>query len=199
MSLVHLGEILDKKELSLRLLDDDHYIENFDCKRDEAMNAWLVRHARKWQAENLSMVWVLSPSHDCDEVIGFFTLSSHQVSPIDVPKRNRAQLKNNKPWVNNLDTAFPATLLGKFALDQSCQGRGVGETLMLCVYVQHLLAASHSASKFLVLDVRDPKLEKYYRDKFNFIKSPDGSGSSRMIKSTSTIEEEVKGILLGTS
>ncbi|VDG75454.1 Uncharacterised protein [Actinobaculum suis] len=187
-----LTGFLSEKGLCLRLLDDEHMIDWFDCGRDEKMNSWLSRHARKWQAERLCQVWILSYSETPGDPIGFFTLSAHQVAPAFVPKGHRADAGENKSWVNNLDTAFPASLLGKFALAAHAQGKGLGNTLMLCVYAQHLRAAEYQGSKFLVLDVQNDSLAKYYQKRFGFMRQ---KGSKRMIKSTETILAELKAAL----
>ncbi len=195
MILDALGNYLAQQSLSLRLLDEDHTVDWFDCGRDEQMNDWLVKRALKWQAENLSKVWILSTCDRPEAVVGFFTLSAHQVAPNSVPKDYRAQDSANKSWVNNLQAAFPATLLGKFALDKDRQKLGLGETLMLCAYVQHLVADSHSASKFLVLDVKNPGLSRYYKKKYGFLSVSSGDKTGRMVKATSTIEKEISEIL----
>lgn len=195
MILDALGNHLAQQSLSLRLLDEDHLVDWFDCGRDERMNDWLVERARRWQVENLSKVWILSTCDSPNEIVGFFTLSAHQVTPHSIPKAHRAQDSANKSWVNNLQTAFPATLLGKFALHTDHQKHGLGETLMLCAYVQHLVATSHSASKFLVLDVKNPDLSRYYKDKFGFLSVSSGDEMVRMIKATSAIEKEISEIL----
>ncbi|MDO5747722.1 MAG: hypothetical protein Q4P66_08730 [Actinomycetaceae bacterium] len=195
MILGRLEEFLGKRNLNLRILDQDHLIDWFSCGRDTLMDAWLSKHAREWQAENLCQVWVLTNRNTPGDPIGFFTLSSHQVTPASIPKPHRAQVKSNKSWVNNLDQAFPATLLGKFALERNSQGQGFGEVLMLCAYTQHLEAASHSSAKFLVLDVQNDSLAEYYSKRFGFFRALNWDGPGRMIKATKTIETELIGAL----
>ncbi|EPD30852.1 GNAT family N-acetyltransferase [Gleimia europaea] len=194
MNAERLEEFLAKRKLVLRQLNQDHLVDWFDCGRDPKMNEWFSGHARKWQDENLCRVWILSSIYSPGEPSGFFTLSAHQVTPESVPKSQRAHITSNKAWVNNLHAAFPATLLGKFALAEDYQGRGLGEILMLCAYVQHMQAAIHLGSKFLVLDVQHDSLAEYYADRFGFLQTSGISGHGRMIKSTKTIEDELEQV-----
>lgn len=190
-----LERFLAEHDLQLRLLDDDHVIDWFDCGLDLQMNDWLARTARRWQDENLCKAWILSNRDDPNSPLGFFTLSAHQIAPESVPKTSRAQARSNKAWVHNLTVPFPATLLGKFALDSAVQGKNFGNVLMACVYVKHLEAASLSGSKFLVLDVQHDTLASYYRERFGFLHATGGNGLGRMIKSTKTIEAELEQAL----
>lgn len=186
-----LAGFLANKGLLLRRLDDDHMIAWFDCGRDEQMNSWLYKHARKWQDEHLCQVWVLSSTETPGDPIGFFTLSAHQVTPESVPTAHRTSARDNRAWVNNLQASFPASLLGKFALDAGFQGQGFGEILMLCAYAQHLEAASHLGAKFLVLDAQHSNLAAYYETRFGFLHTSRVEGHERMIKSTIAVAAEL--------
>lgn len=186
-----LAGFLANKGLLLRPLDDDHIIDWFDCGRDEHMNSWLCKHARRWQDEHLCQVWVLSSAETPGEPIGFFTLSAHQVTPESVDISERTVIEDNQVWMDSLQVPFPASLLGKFALDVGFQGKGYGTTLMLCVYAKHMEAASQLGAKFLVLDYQHGALATYYEEHFGFLHTSQEGNRGRMIKSTKAIAAEL--------
>ncbi|RAX22764.1 hypothetical protein DRB06_03505 [Actinomyces sp. Z5] len=186
---------LSSKGLSLRKMDDNHYVDFFSCGRDDKMDRWLSDTALKWQREDMCAVWVLSPASDDTDVWGFFTLSAHQIIPSNVAKTDKAFVGSNREWVYNLNNPFPAQLLGKFALDRGHQGRGLGEVLMLCAYAKHVEAADIAGSKFLVLDVRDDKLVSYYQDRYGFVRSSRVNGGAQMYRPTWVIRKELEEAL----
>lgn len=191
-----LLDYLNLRGLHLRRLDDEHYLEFFTCGRDDSMDDWLRRHARAWQKENLCSVWVLSTVDNRDQPSAFFTLSAHQIIPSNVDRRHKAAVSSNRPWVNNLDQAFPAQLLGKFAVDKDAQGTGMGTVLMVCVYAQYLEAAHASAAKFLVVDVQQPALVRYYRKQFGFMPAKGSGEMVQMYRPTTAIRQELEQILI---
>ncbi|HEX3930033.1 MAG TPA: hypothetical protein VHW64_04975, partial [Nocardioides sp.] len=84
---------------------------DFDCGV-EHYNEWLRRHARTAVASGSASVYHLADSLS-DRLVGYFTLSPTQVARADVPKElHRGLLR-----------ATPGYLIGKLALDKSCQTR----------------------------------------------------------------------------
>ena len=189
-----LSTFLEEKGLQLRKMDDAHYVNFFSCGQD-LMDEWFCETALKWQREDMCAVWVLSASDDDANVLGFFTLSAHQIIPSNVHKTAKAADAANRPWINNLDHAFPAQLLGKFAIEESQQGTGLASVLMYCVYAKHVAAADSAAAKFLVVDVQEHQLVSYYTKRFGFIQSELVVGHAQMYRPTSVIRQEVEELL----
>lgn len=190
-----LSAFLADAGLQLRKMDDDHFVDFFDCGHDAAMDKWFCETALKWQREDMCAVWVLSPLDQPADPLGFFTLSAHQIIPSNVNKAHKAADASNKSWVNNLQKAFPAQLLGKFALDGSQQGKGLGQVLMLCVYAKHLEAADAAGAKFLVVDVQEDDLVSYYSERYGFVRSGFAGEAAQMYRPTSVIRQELADIL----
>ncbi|MFT4201129.1 hypothetical protein [Gordonia sp. (in: high G+C Gram-positive bacteria)] len=181
--------------LQLRRMDDEHLVDFFDCGRDAGMDKWFCQTAMKWQREDMCAVWVLSPADNATDPLGFFTLSAHQVIPGNVDKCHRAADASNKSWVNNLRQPFPAQLLGKFALDGSQQGKGLGAILMTCVYAKHVEAADVAGAKFLVVDVREDDLVTYYSERFGFERSGLIDEMAQMYRPTWVVREDLNEAL----
>lgn len=181
--------------MHLRKMDEGHYVDFFDCGRDQAMTQWFCGTALKWQREDMCAVWVLSPANNDTDALGFFTLSAHQIIPGNVRKDHKAVDPANKSWVNGLKNPYPAQLLGKFALDQSQQGKRLGELLMFCAYAKHVEAADAAGAKFLVIDVQEAQLVAYYRDRFGFIQSGLAAEMAQLYRPTSTIRADVEAAI----
>lgn len=190
-----LSAFLAQKGFQLQRMNRDHDVDFFDCGRDEKMSSWFSNKALKWQAEDMCAAWVISPMSSSNDALGFFTLSSHQIVPSTIARNDKATDASNRPWVNALGQPYPAQLLGKFALDRSQQGTGLGQLLMLCAYAKHLETASITGAKFLVLDVREPKLISYYRDKFGFVRSSRSGELAQMYRPTAAIRSDVAAAL----
>lgn len=190
-----LTAFLNEAGLQLQRMNDEHFVSFFDCGRDAAMDKWFRETALKWQREDMCAVWVLSPANSGTDPLGFFTLSAHQIIPSNVDKRHKAADAANRSWVNNLQQPFPAQLLGKFALDASQQGKGLGQMLMLCAYAKHVEAADAAGAKFLVVDVQDDNLVAYYRDSFQFVRSGLAGEMAQMYRPTAVIRQELAAVL----
>lgn len=190
-----LSVFLADAGLQLRRMDDEHFVDFFDCGRDAGMDKWFCQTAIKWQREDMCAVWVLSPADNATDPLGFFTLSAHQIIPSNVDKRHKAADGSNKSWVNNLQQPFPAHLLGKFALDGSQQGKGLGQILMTCVYAKHVEAADAAGVKFLVVDVQEGDLVTYYSERFGFVRSGLVGETAQMYRPTSVIRQELDEVL----
>lgn len=191
----HLSAFLADRRLQLRRLDDEHFVDFFDCGRDADMDKWFCQTAMKWQREDMCAVWVLSPADNATDPLGFFTLSAHQVIPSNVDKSHKAVDASNKAWVNNLQQPFPAQLLGKFALDRSQQGKGLGQILMTCVYAKHVEVADVAGVKFLVVDVQEDDLVTYYSEQFGFVRSGLVGEMAQLYRPTSVIRQELDEVL----
>lgn len=178
-------------DLQLTRLDENHYLDYFECGHDEAMDRWLSETARKWQDEDLCTVWILSKNSAPETPLGFFTLSSHQIVSVNVGRKDKASGAGNREWVNALERPFPAQLLGKFALDADHQGKGLGSMLMLGVYAKHEEVAAVAGAKFLLIDVQEPALVSYYTCKFGFIQASGGSSMSQLYRSTQAIRNDL--------
>lgn len=148
-------------------------LEGFSS-RDMQMNEWLSNTAVKYQESGLASVWILTPcSGDTGVVAGFFTLSNTTLIRTEIPKKQRAA--SNATSLKKV----PATLIGKFAVDQELQGRGVSDILMFWAKKRACEAAASVGSSYLVVELRDEepsrgKLSKFYKERFGFFSLNSG-------------------------
>lgn len=177
-------------------LHRDHVTMFFDTSRPCGLAEWLNDKALIYQAEDLCQVWVLVSDENTNDVLGYFTLSAHSLETAAVSKDHRALSRQNRGIVGAHDN-LPAHLLGKFALDGSLQGQGLGVLLMACVYDRYLQSAHSGGSKLLVLHTREPGLLAYYTKQYGFVAAsgqPTG-GLTAMYKTREGVQRDLDDAL----
>ena len=104
----------------IQRLDRSHERASFDCGKPP-LNQWLRELAGQYERRDLARSYVAvragSPS-----VLGYYTISSHQVSYDALP----AEQAKGLPTID-----IPVVLLGRLAVDRGAQGQGLGEYLLM--------------------------------------------------------------------
>ncbi len=153
----------------LQLLAPHHLRDRFHC-RAQSLNVFLRTSARKQHENRTTRVHVLADRTGA--IAGFFTLSACTLELTGLPDAFR----RGRPTF-----PVPATLLGRFAVDERYEGQGLGRKLL-----SHALREAHTpsatvASAFVVLDVAldaSPGATKLYAS-VGFVSLP--SNPRRMI------------------
>ncbi|KAA0993517.1 GNAT family N-acetyltransferase [Dyadobacter aurulentus] len=165
-------------EFSINVLDNGHKKENFKCER-ESLDDYIKKQAKQDVKRALAVCYVLEDSEKI--VKGYFTLSAASIPREDLPEVILAKLP--KGYVD-----FPATLLGRLALDITVKGQGLGSSLL---YVALKKALTHSevvASMAVIVDPLDDAAKSFY-NKHDFIDLP---GSGRMFLPMATIKKLIE-------
>ena len=89
---------------------------------------------------------------DANRVVGYYTLSAAAIELADLPE----DLAHRLPRYPHV----PATLLGRLAIDNSWQGKGLGERLLIDALMRSLRSAI--ASYAVVVDARDEAAASFY-------------------------------------
>jgi ribosomal protein S18 acetylase RimI-like enzyme len=153
----------------LELLGPHHRRERFHC-RSESLNAFIRKSARKQHANHTTRVHVYSGP--AGVIAGFFTLSAFTLELTGLPDA----LMRGRP-----NFPVPATLLGRFAVDEAYEGQGIGRRLLSYALREAYLASRTVAAAFVVLDVAPdatPGATKLYRS-VGFVSLP--SNANRMM------------------
>ena len=98
------------------LLHEEHRIDGFACGT-ASLDDWLKRRARANQISGASRTYVVA---EAGRVGGYYCLASGALALNDAP----GGLKRNMP------DPIPMAVLGRLAIDQSWQGRGLGAALL---------------------------------------------------------------------
>ena len=157
---------------------------DFDCGVD-SYNDWLSRHAKNAVNSGSASVYLLveSASQRC---VGYFTLSPTQVTKADVPKALKGGLMRTAPGY----------LIGKLALDKTCQTRwreenglpplaqSLGPDLLRAAVLKAVEAAGIGGGQVVVIDADNEGLVPYY-ERWGFIPA-GGPGQLRLYMKIST-------------
>ena len=132
--------------------------KKFNCGHS-ALDDYIRRYAAQDVKRDLTRVFVATPEDDIVHLAGFFTLSAGSVDCADLPESVARKLPHYP---------IPVALIGRLAVDQGFQGKGLGSILLAdaCLKVKQ---ASHSLAVVgIVVDTKDDSAAAFYRH-FGFI------------------------------
>ncbi len=96
-------------------LNATHQVATFDCGTPD-LSDWLKRRALANNREGASRTYVVA---DGQTVVGYYALAAGGVNVLAAPGHFR----------RNMPNPIPVALLGRLAVDQSQQGKGLGRAL----------------------------------------------------------------------
>lgn len=155
----------------------NHYREGFDCG-EPALNDYLQRQATQDMRRGVSRVYV-ARERGSSGVLGYYTLSATSFSRKSLPEKEAKRLPHYP---------VPAALLGRLAVDRSCQGQQLGRYLLFDALSRVLHAAETLAVYALVVDVKNNNARKFY-ERYGFKRFPDAS--SRLFIPTETLRRAI--------
>jgi ribosomal protein S18 acetylase RimI-like enzyme len=156
-------------------LDSSHDKKSFYCGK-QLLDDYLHKQAKQDVKRKLSACFVLVQDKN-KKVKGYYTLSSATIQRDLLPE---AIVKKLPPSYTDL----PATLMGRLAVDNSFQGQGLGELLLLdALKRSYDTSVSSVASMAVIVDPIDEAAVSFY-NKYGFILLPD---SGRMFIAMDTI------------
>jgi predicted GNAT family N-acyltransferase len=140
--------------LTIELLDSKkHNRSTFSCGNDSLDN-YIRKQASQYLKKKVATIFVLIDSPNVD-IIAYYTLSAYTVD------------------ITNLDEGFaksiprypllPATLLGRLAVDCNCQGKGLGELVLIDAFKRVLDATAQIASLAMVVEAIDENAVSFYQ------------------------------------
>ena len=97
-------------------------------------------------------------------IAGYYTLSALSVIAGVLPPEVAKRLPRRQ--------SIPITLLGRLAVDESEQGHGLGEFLLMDALARSLKSSAEVASMAVVVDAIDGDARRFY-EHFEFIGLPD--------------------------
>lgn len=134
-----------------------HDRQAFDC-RESALNEFLHTKASKHQALGISRTFILSPETEPHKVLGFYSLSNCQIGRDRIAPDEARKLPKYP---------IPAILLARLGVDQSAQGQGYGELLLMDAIKRCALVSRHTGVYALVVDAKHEQAKRFY-ERFGF-------------------------------
>ena len=146
----------------IRPLDEGIDTASFQCE-SEPLDNYIRRYASQDVRKNVSRVFVATPENDLKKLAGFFTLSAGSVSCSSLP----ASLAKKLPRY-----PVPVALIGRLAVDNESQGKGLGSILLADACKKVSQASAVLAVVGIIVDAKDDKAISFYQH-FGFIPLPN--------------------------
>lgn len=130
------------------LLAVHHSIELF-TSGVESLDRWLKRRALKNQATGASRIFVVCEG---PRVVAYYTLAASAVTVAETTGRFR----------RNMPNPIPVAVLGRLAVDQKFQGKGLGRALVRDAGYRVVLAADAIGIRGLIVHALSAKARAFY-------------------------------------
>ena len=148
-------------DLVITPLGKQHDRKTFDCG-EASLNQYLDRYANQDIRRRVNRVFVASTPGEPRQVIGYYSLSAGSLNATDLPEEFRRRLPGYP---------VPVVLLGRLAIAESHQGKGLG-SILLADALQRIAQASQVMAVYAVIvDALNDRAAQFYR-RFGFIPLP---------------------------
>ena len=139
------------------LLSVEHRIDGFTSGM-ASLDDWLKRRARANQISGASRTYVVA---EAGRVVGYYCLASGALALNDAP----GGLKRNMP------DPIPMAILGRLAIDQTWQGRGLGAALLRDAVERTQAASAILGIRGLLVHALSEEAKRFYSH-HGFVASP---------------------------
>ncbi|WP_313025700.1 GNAT family N-acetyltransferase [Pseudomonas lopnurensis] len=157
----------ERVDLLITPLATNHHRAGFQCGVN-ALDDYLHKQAGQDVKRRVSRVFVATTLEQPDVITGYYTLSSLSIEFGQLPEKLARRLPRHP---------LPAALLGRLAISQDAQGRGIGGLLLADAIKRTLAVSNQIAIYALVVDVIDDQVRGFY-EQYGFL--PLGSNSRRL-------------------
>ena len=141
------------------VLNLSHDLSSFQSG-EAVLDDWLRTRALKNLALGASRTFVVCAAGS-QKVAGFYALSMGSLYAVNAP----GSIRRNMPEI------IPSVILGRLAIDESVQGRGLGALLLNDAVERSLVAAEHVSARLVVVHAISEKAERFYLH-FGFARMP---------------------------
>jgi GNAT superfamily N-acetyltransferase len=145
---VGVGEVPLPPLAAPELLSDRHELTSFTSS-EATLDDWLRRRARSNQVSGASRTYVLCQGQT---VIGYYSLASSAIAVADAPTRVR----------RNMPDPIPITVIGRLAIEQAWQRRGLGKMLLRDAILRTAQAAAIIGVRGLLVHALSPVAKRFY-------------------------------------
>jgi GNAT superfamily N-acetyltransferase len=129
-----------------------HDRESFDCG-DADLNTYLKRYARQNHESGGAKCFLAVPIEQPARILGFYTLSPASLEYARTPALAKRGLGRYD---------VPVFRIGRLAVEQSVQGRGLGGSLLLRAAARCIRVAQEVGGVALLIDAKNDRAAKWY-------------------------------------
>jgi GNAT superfamily N-acetyltransferase len=167
-------ESLGEQHLQLRA--------TFSCG-EEALDRYLRERARREMEQRIAAVRVLYDGTE-NRLAGYYTLSAVAIERGDLPSSFTHRLARHR--------VYPATLIGRLAVDREYQVQRLGGRLLLNALARALDASRQVASLAVITDAKDEAAQSFY-EYYGFRLLPTERHDRRLFLPMATVERLFAG------
>ncbi len=142
--------------LFINKLEKSHCRKNFDCG-NTALNEFIQKRASQVVKRHEAVIYV---AHNDNQVLGYYTLSNCHLRQQYDPVLFRKQSPH---------AMIPCVLLGRLAVDKTCQGKGLGGDLLLHAMTTVKQLAQTIGVAFVLVEAKDQTARAFYEG-YGFIR-----------------------------
>jgi GNAT superfamily N-acetyltransferase len=129
-----------------------HDRETFDCG-DADLNIYLKRYARQNHESGGAKCFLAVPTEQPTRILGFYTLSPAWLEYARTPALAKRGLGRYD---------VPVFRIGRLAVDQTVQGRGLGGSLLLCAAARCIRVTQEVGGVALLIDAKNDRAAEWY-------------------------------------
>ena len=149
-------------DLVISPLGEVHDRKSFNCG-EQSLNQYLRQHANQDIKRRINKVFVASPPETPQQVIGYYGLCACSLDADDLPEEQRRGLPRYP---------VPVALLGRLAVAEFHQGKGVGSILLTDALERIVEVNQVMAVHAVVVDALNDRAAGFYQQ-FGFVPLPD--------------------------
>lgn len=154
----------DFQNLVIAPLDPVHDRTGFECGV-EALDRYLKKQAKQDMKRRISRVFIATKPDNPKVVIGYYTLSTLSIELKQLPAALARKLPKHP---------VPAALIGRLAVSNAAQGKGIGKMLLADAIKRTLGVSDQIAIYAMIVDAINDRAEGFYIQ-FGFTRLSDDS------------------------
>ena len=143
----------DFENLVIAPLNPDHDRTGFQCGV-EALDRYLKKQAKQDMKRRISRVFIATKPDNPKAVIGYYTLSTLSIELKQLPAALARKLPKHP---------VPAALIGRLAVSNVAQGKGIGKILLADAIKRTLGVSDQIAIYAMVVDAINDRAEGFYK------------------------------------
>jgi ribosomal protein S18 acetylase RimI-like enzyme len=132
-------------------IEKQHDRANFDCG-SAPLNDYIRRFARQNAENDIGRTYVAVMAGE-KRVVGYYTISAGSVSFQDLPEAERKALPKYP---------IPTVHIGRLAVDETAQGKGLGETLLMHALQTAARLADEIGIRAVEVVAKDESAKRFY-------------------------------------
>ena len=148
-------------QIQIHPLQSLHATEAFTCG-SEALESWLRQTAKQHVRKGISRTYVATEERAPTRILGFYSLTVSEAETHSLPAR----------MAKALPRKIPIVVLGRLAVSQADQGRGIGGLLLIDALHRTVRVATEVGIAAVVVDAKDQSAVAFYRH-YGFQPLPD--------------------------